>query len=122
MNRIQTYDDLLVEKDLLERQLVIQKEIIQQDIVALKEELRPAAQLVKFIGKITARDRSNSLLNLGVDVAGDVLLKNFVLAKSGWITKLILPYFVKNLGTNVLGKNGGGLIGTLLSKFAKKAA
>ena len=119
MSKIQTYDDLLAEKVELERILRVQRGIISQDILELKEELKPARQLISFLGKITLKDRSNSLVNLGVDVLGDLLIKNFVLAKSGWITRLVLPYFIKNFSSNVIGKNGSAILHKLTDRFRK---
>ncbi len=117
MNRIQTYDDLLNEKAELEKLLLVQRSIVRQDIAELKEELRPAKQLVSFLGKITLRDKNNSLLNLGVDVVGDVLIKNFLLAKTGWVSRLILPYFIKTFTSNVINKNGQGIVKKLTNGF-----
>ena len=123
MNKIQTYDDLLAEKAELERLLIDQKAIIRQDIAALKEELKPAAAVLKFLGKITAKDKSNSLLKLGVSVASDVMLRNVVLAKSGWLTKLIVPYVARTLGSSALSNSkAGGIINNLISRFTTKRA
>ncbi len=118
MNRIQTYDDLISEKEELERILMIQKGIIHRDIIELKKELGPVTQVLGFLGKITTKDRSNSLVTLGVDVIGDVLIKNFLLAKTGWITRMVLPFFIKNYSTNFLGKKGNGLIQKIAQKFS----
>ncbi|CAN5248186.1 hypothetical protein BH09BAC3_BH09BAC3_19170 [soil metagenome] len=123
MNRIQTYDDLLAEKAELEKLLIQQKAIIRQDIAALKEELRPAAAVVKFIGKITAKDRSNSLLNVGMSLATDLVLRNLVLAKSGWITKLIIPFAAKTLGSSAfVHSKAGGMLNNLISRLTTKRA
>ena len=123
MNRIQTYDDLLAEKAELERLLIDQKAIIRHDIAALKEELRPAAAVLRFIGKVTAKDKSNSLLKLGVSVASDVVLRNVVLARTGWLTKLIVPYAARILGSSaVANSKAGGILNNLISKFTTKRA
>ncbi len=123
MNKIKTYDDLLAEKLELESLLMAQKAIIRQDIVALKEELRPAAAVLKFVGKITARDRSNSLLNVGMSLATDVVLRNLVLAKSGWLTKLIIPFAAKTLGSSALiHSKAGGILSNLISRLTTKRA
>ena len=123
MNKIKTYDDLLAEKVELERLLIDQKAIIRQDIAALKEELRPAAAVLKFIGKVTAKDKSNSLLRLGVSVASETVLRNVVLAKSGWLTRLIVPFVAKTLGSKAIANTkAGGMLNNLISRFANKRA
>jgi hypothetical protein len=121
MNKIRTYEDLVAEKEELERILMIQKGIIRQDIAELKEELRPVTQAVRFLSKITTKDKSNSLLNLGVDLVGDVLIKNLLLAKSGWITKAVLPFFIKNYSSNLIGNKGSTIFQKLIGKFRSAA-
>ncbi|NOT76021.1 MAG: hypothetical protein HOP08_13935 [Cyclobacteriaceae bacterium] len=117
MSKIQTYEDLVAERESLEKTLAIQKEIIRADVVELKKELRPAKDLLTFLAKITTKDKSNSLVSLGVDLVGDVLIKNLVLAKAGWITRLIVPFLMKNYGTNFLTKGAGG---NFLQKISDK--
>jgi hypothetical protein len=118
MNRIQTYNDLVAEKEVLERNLMVLKSIVRQDIIDLKKDLRPVTQVLGFLGKITTKDRSNSLVTLGVDIIGDVVIKNFLLAKTGWITRMVLPYFIKNYSTKFLGEKGNGLIEKIARKFS----
>jgi hypothetical protein len=102
MRIIKTYDDLLAEKEELTAQLLIQKAFIKQDVKALKEELRPATDVIGILGKMTHKNTSNPAIAFGVDVAGDLLLKNTLLRKRGWLTRLIVPFLVKNLSTHLL--------------------
>jgi hypothetical protein len=34
----------------------------------------------------------------------DVLLRRFVLTKSGWITKIVIPFFIKNYSTHFINE------------------
>jgi hypothetical protein len=104
--KIQSYNDLVEEKERLETLLNVQRQQIRNNWVEVKHELKPIQNTFDFLGKFTRRDKSNPLLNFGIDVAGDVLLKRILLARADWVTKLFLPVFLKNFSSNVLGKKG----------------
>ena len=36
------------------------------------------------------------MMKLGLDIGVDVVLRKFLLAKAGWFTKIVVPFFVKN--------------------------
>ncbi len=99
MASTQTYMDFQAEKEKLETSLHFYRCLIRQDLAALREEFRPVTQALSFLGKLTTKNKSNPVIALGVDVAGDVLLKKIVLKKNDWLTKLIVPFVVKNYAT-----------------------
>ena len=105
-NRIQTYDDLLEEKKRLEQLLSFQKEQISANWVEMKEEFRPVNNVVSFFNKMVSRDKSNPLVNIGIDVAGDLVLRKILLARAGWATRLVVPFLLKNYSSNVLAHKG----------------
>ena len=105
--KIHTYDDLLAEKQRLETLLTIQKQQIRSNFDEVKAELEPVRHVLGFIGKITKRDKSNPLLNVGIDMAGDMLLRKFLFAKADWISRLVIPFFIKNYSSNVLSVGKG---------------
>jgi len=117
---IRTYADLVYEKERLEALLALQKEVIRKDIVILREELQPTVDLLTFLSKITTKTKGNSLLTAGIDIAGDLILKNILLAKSGWMVRLILPYFIKNYSTHELAKNGSTILSKIVDKFKRQ--
>lgn len=121
MSNIRNYDDLIAEKEQLEQTLIGQRSIIRQDIADLKQELKPVTQILGFISKITIKDKHNSLIAMGVDLLGDVLIKNLLLAKSGWITRAVLPFFIKNYSSNLIGKNGDNILRKLVGRFSRAA-
>src|SRR4051812_38440958 len=104
MRIIKTYNDLLAEKEELTAQLSIQKAFIKQDVKALREELKPVTDMVGVIRKMGTKDKSNPALTFGVDVATDLFIKNTLLRKGGWLTRLIVPFLVKNLSTHWLAR------------------
>ncbi len=105
MIKIDTYKDLQTEKQRLKLLLEERKIIIKEDTAAIRETLKPAAEALTAIGKLTSRDRTNPLINIGLDFGIDLVVKKLLLGRAGWISKLIVPFVLKNLGSNVLADN-----------------
>ena len=95
--QIRTYDDLVEEKERLQRLLAVQKEDISTNWQEMKKEFEPVKNIVSFFSKLTTRDKSNPLVNMGIDVAGDLVLRKIILAKTGWVTRLIVPFQLRFL-------------------------
>ena len=117
---IKTYADLCEERDRIKSLLVVQKQKIKDDWEELKEEFLPVKNAFGMVGKMTHPDRSNPLLNVGLKVASDLFLKNFVLAKAGWVTKLAVPFVVNNYSSHMLAEKGGDFIGKVFNFFKGK--
>lgn len=119
--RIQTYADLIEEKERLENLLNSKKLEIKEDWTGVKQQLTPVTNLFSFFGKMTRRNKANPLLNFGIDMAGDVFIKKFLLRRADWVTRLLLPMFIKNYSSNVLGEpRGGGLFKKIRHILSKK--
>ncbi len=101
-SRINNYSELVSERKRLEALLQAQRELIRADVQELKAELKPVQNAINMIGKLTKRDTSNPLLTGASDLAIDLLIKRVLLAKAGWITRLVVPFFTKNLSSHVL--------------------
>ena len=118
--KIRTYEDLEKEEQLLEELLRSQKDLIQIEIGLLKQQLKPAQVALLFVSKITTADKHNPLLTGGANTLIDTVLKNFVLARSGWITKMLVPFFVKNYSSHLINDNKDDLISKVVSIFSSK--
>jgi hypothetical protein len=117
---IKTYADLCEERDRVKSLLVVQRQKIKDDWEELKEEFLPVKNAFGVVGKMTHPDRSNPLLNAGLKVASDLFLKNFVLAKAGWVTKLAVPFVVKNYSSHLFAEKGGNILGKVINFFTRK--
>jgi hypothetical protein len=117
---IRTYDDLLEEKARLKLLLSAQKELVRQDINELKQELAPVKSAISMVGKIATRDNRNWLLSTAADTMIDLLVKKMVLSKAGWITKLVVPFFMKNFSSHVIADNKDKIVDKLFSWIGKK--
>lgn len=114
-NRIQTYEQLMQEKKRLQTLIEAQKELIRYDLKDLKHELQPVGAVFTFLKSITSRSGKNGLLNYGVDVVVDLVFRKLILAKAGWITRLAVPFLVKNFSSNKLAENKNSFLKKLRS-------
>ena len=118
--KIRSYEDLEREEQLLEELLQTQKQLVQLDVEVLKQQLKPATMALKFFNKITTVDKSNLLLNEGANKVIDVVLNKFILARSGWITKFLIPIFLKNYSSHIIGDNKINIVEKIFSIFGRK--
>lgn len=118
--RIQTYEDLIDEKERLETLLASKKLEVAEDWKGVKQNLTPVTNVFSFLGKFTHRNPQNPLVNFGLDMAGDVFLKRFILRRADWITRLVLPIFIKNYSSNVLGDTKGNNLFAKVRKIFRK--
>jgi hypothetical protein len=75
---------------------------------------------LQFFNKITTVDKSNLLLNEGANKAIDFVLNKFVLARSGWITKFLIPIFLKNYSSHLIADNKANIVEKVFSLFGRK--
>lgn len=108
------------ERERLKNLLVLQKQHIVENWNGVKEELSPVQNVFGAIGKMAKGNKSNPVVNLGLKLAGDIFLKNFVLAKAGWVTKLAVPFVVKNYSSHVLADKGRTFFSKLGKLFSHK--
>lgn len=120
--QIKTYKDLLEEKGRLENLLNQQQQIVRDDLKQLGEELKPVKSALDTAGKFFTRDNHNLLLNAGANTLIDVLIKRVLLSKTGWITRLVVPFLVKNYSSHIISEKKGTLIKKLFSWIGKKNA
>jgi hypothetical protein len=118
--KIRSYEDLEKEEQLLEELLQTQKQLVQLDVQILKQQLKPATVALQFFNKITTVDKSNLLLNEGANKVIDLVLNKFILARSGWITKFLVPIFMKNYSSHLIADNKGTLVEKVFSLFGRK--
>ena len=118
--KIMSYEDLEREEQLLEELLRTQKQLIQLDVQVLRDQMKPATMALQFFNKITTVDKSNLLLNEGANKVIDLVLNKFILARSGWITKFLVPIFMKNYSSHLIADNKGNLVEKVFSLFGRK--
>ena|SRR5829696_7749719 len=116
--KIRSYDDLEREEELLEELLQAQKQLVQLDIQQLKAQLKPAHAALQIFSKITTADKHNPLLTQGANTAIDFILKKVVLARAGWITKILVPLVVKNYSSHYIADHKQDIVQKIFSLFS----
>ena len=106
---IQNIDDLRAERARLKNQMELSKLYMQQQAAAIKTELNPARQAVGVIGDMLTSPRKG-LLNLGVGLGVDTIIRRGLLARAGWLPRLIIPLLARNLAANLIQKNRTSLV------------
>ena len=101
--KIETYEDLLEEKARLEELVKAQKSLVRDDFELVKDSIRPigttfsnAYTFIRQLTPVAPRRTRSPLLNLGLDLGVDVILKRFMLGNAGWLARVVVPYIVKN--------------------------
>lgn len=117
---IRTYNDLLAEKARLKELLQAQKELVRADVEEIKMELQPVKNAIGVIGKFTTRDKSNPLLTSATEGLIDLVVRKMILSRSGWLTKIVVPFLMKNVSSHLVNENQGAIFSKLFSLFSKK--
>ena len=119
---IRNYQDLVLEKERLRALLSLQKDALRDDIDAIKEALSPAQTMISFASKLFMRDGSNILLNSSANTLIDLVMKKFILARTGWVTRIVVPFLMKNLSSHFIADNKDAFLNKLFSWIGKKNA
>jgi hypothetical protein len=99
---VQTYKELIDQKQKLEVLLHAQKELIRADVEELKLEVRPLSGVAAQVKKFTTRDKASLVLAVTSDAIATMLFKKILIARSGWLGKIVLPPLLKNFSSNFL--------------------
>lgn len=119
-NKIKTYQDLLQYEAKLEMLLKAQKELLAQDIELLHEEIKPATNALSFISRVTTSDNGNFFLNQRANKLIDFIVKKLILGKAGWLTRLTIPFFLKNYSSHFIAEHKGEFMAKLFSWIGHK--
>jgi len=124
MNKISTYRELVAEEQRLSAELAAQKLAIQSEWNNTKQHLQPFENALGFVSKISTKNKSNPLLNMGLDLGVDVLIRRLLLGNAGFLTKLLVPTIIRNYSSNMLnvseGKNWFGKLRDFFKRSNRK--
>src|SRR5690606_37508171 len=117
--RIRTYEDLMEENARLKELIAAQRNLLSKDIDVIKAEIQPVRKIISTIGKFTSREGKFGALTLAAETGIDVLLRRFFLSKSGFFTRLIVPFLVKNFSSHVIADNKDKILNKLFALFGQ---
>ncbi|AEW02060.1 hypothetical protein A4D02_08585 [Niastella koreensis] len=101
INQITNYKELLQEKARLQALLTEQELQIKEDWQVIKEDLRPYANAAATIRNFLTRKATVSAMQLGVNIFADGFVKKVLLGNMGWLTRTIIPFFIKNYASHL---------------------
>lgn len=99
---ITSYKELLQEKARLKALMAQQKMQIKEDWQAIKEDLKPSIIIASTMRKLFTRKASGIFANMGINLLADGLIKKLLLARSGRLTKWVVPFFIKNYASHLV--------------------
>ncbi len=103
--RIRTYEDLVEEQQRLVSLLKTQESFIKVDIAGVKEGLKPFGKAMTVVNKMATRDNTAPVMNFGLEMGIDLLIRRVLLARAGWFTKIVVPFLVKNYSSHIIGED-----------------
>jgi hypothetical protein len=116
---IQNIDDVRAERARLKNQIESSRTHLRQEFGAIKKELNPVNQALGVVSDVLTTPRKG-LLSMGVGFGVDTVLKRVVLARAGWLPRLVVPFLVKNVATNYISKHKTSVVEGVLG-WVKKA-
>ena len=102
--KINSYEDLEKQRKRLMQKIREQEELIKLDIAGVKEGLKPFGKAIETVNKMATRDNTAPILNFGMEMGIDLFVRKFLLAKAGWLTKIVIPFLVKNYSSHFIGE------------------
>ena len=121
--KIQNIEQYRAEKLRLENQIVVSKAQLSQSFENLKAEINPVRQIAGASQQLFAQsNKNNALVSFGLNIGVDAILRNLVLRKASWITRLVVPFFAKNLLSNYVANHKGNLVEESVSWIKEKVA
>ncbi|HEY1114896.1 MAG TPA: hypothetical protein VGE66_15105 [Chitinophagaceae bacterium] len=102
--KIKTYEDLEEEKHRLMGILRTQEDLIKDDLAGVREGLKPFSNAVNVINKMATRDNTAPVMNFGLEMGIDLLVRKVMLKRAGWFAKIVVPFLVKNYSSHIIGE------------------
>lgn len=103
MSKIKNYADLEAEKLRLMALLRNHEEAIKADVANVREGLKPLNNALQVINKMATRDNRVPVMNFGLEMGIDILIRRMLLGRAGWFAKIVVPYLIKNYTSHFIG-------------------
>ena len=116
---IQNLDDVQAERARLKNQIETSRMNLRHEFGVIKQELNPINQALGVVTDVFTTPRKG-LLSMGVGFGVDTVLKKVILARAGWLPRLVVPFLVKNVATNYIRKYKTSVVEGMLG-WVKKA-
>ncbi len=105
MSKINNYEELIAERHRLEGEIQRQKAILKTEINTVKSKLEPLGDVISFLGIFKKKEAGpSSLLKTGLSMGIDLLVRDNLLAKAGWVARAVLPVILKGVSKQLMKK------------------
>ena len=102
MSRINNYEDLVVAQKKAEERIATQKQIIRENIAEVQERLKPFLYLLPVLNVFKREEKGSPLLKGAASLGIDLLVGQNLLAKSGWLARLVVPMLLKAFSSKAI--------------------
>lgn len=102
MNKINNYEDLMLERKKAEARIVLQKQIIRENIEEVQERLKPFLYLLPVLNIFKKEEKGSSLLKGAASLGIDLLVGQNLLSKSNWFARLVVPMLLKAFSSKAI--------------------
>jgi hypothetical protein len=102
MSKINNYEELILERKKLEAELLHHKSVINDEVALLKHKMEPITNVVSFFTPAKNSSNNNSLLQAGTNIGIELLVRQKLLSKAGWLTKLVVPFLLKKISSKAI--------------------
>jgi hypothetical protein len=121
--KIESLEDLKAERVRLKNQMEVSRIKLTREFSNIKEELQPARQVVNYAKNLLINNgKSNSMIGMGLRFGVNTILRNTVLARASWLTRLVVPYIANNFVSNYVVKNDTQILESTVKWIKEKAS
>jgi len=96
------------------------EEAIKADVVQVREGLKPIGNIVNVVNKMATRDNRVPVMNFGLEMGIDILVRRVLLGRAGWFAKIFVPYLIKNYTSHFIGEEKKEGLLNKVRNFLKK--
>lgn len=121
--KIETIGDLTAERARLKNQVAVSGIKLKNNFNILKEELQPARQVVGYAKNLLVNNGNRkSLVGMGLRFGVNALLKNTILYRASWLTRLVVPFIANNVVANYVAKHDTEILENTINWVKEKTS
>lgn len=105
MSKINNYEELVAERRRLETDLQKLIAVLKTEMNAMRVKLEPLGDLISFSGIQGKKEAGTlSLLKAVVSIGIDLLARDNLLVKAGWMARVLFPAVLKSISKQFIAK------------------
>ena len=82
---------------------------LKADFDGFQDSIRPLQVATNVLSKFVV-SKDKDMISTGIETALSFVLRNVVLSRAGWLTKMVVPYVAKKYAVNKLADNKADLV------------